>query len=129
MHKKNWLFPTFFNFIALNRLLVLVLIILTSTVCLAQQIAVDTISFVGLKRTRPYLLSRELTFQQGDTILLKDIQDIFAINEKRLQNTGLFVEVRMNVLALDMQEKSSYPNQSQRGSIHLSRTITGIPGQ
>ena len=108
MHKKNWLFPTFFNFIALNRLLVLVLIILTSTVCLAQQIAVDTISFVGLKRTRPYLLSRELTFQQGDTILLKDIQDIFAINEKRLQNTGLFVEVRMNVLALDMQEKKAH---------------------
>lgn len=74
----------------------------------AQEIHIDSITYLGLKRTKSYILDRELTFKAGDTILLKEIQDLFATNESRLLNTGLFVEVKINLLALDLKKKKSH---------------------
>ncbi len=78
---------------------------LWSTILAAQDIEIDTITYTGLKKTRSYILDRELTFRPGDTIHLKDIQELFASNESRLLNTGLFVEAKINLLALDLNKK------------------------
>ena len=77
----------------------------------AQKVRIDSISSSGLKKTKPYLLTRELTFKKGDSIDLKEVQTIFAQNEQRLLNTNLFVEAKINMKSLNLDKK--------RANIHI----------
>src|SRR6187402_1020244 len=44
----------------------------------------------GNRKTKPYIIERELTFKRGDTILLADLIAKFEYARQQLMNTKLF---------------------------------------
>lgn len=71
----------------------------------AQQIAVRSIEFDGLRKTKSYILLRELSFNVGDSLDLGEIAGVFEFNEYRIQNTGLIVEAQINMKNMDLTQK------------------------
>ena len=63
----------------------------------AVAVSISEIRFEGLKRTKSYILYRELPFQIGDRIAMDELIDKIAEGEQRLLNTNLFVSVEGNV--------------------------------
>lgn len=53
----------------------------------------------GNKRTKPYIIQRELPFKAGDSILLTDLVKAFEVARQQLFNTGLFNEVVVSLKA------------------------------
>ena len=47
----------------------------------------------GNRKTKPYIIERELTFKRGDTVLLADLIAKFEYARQQLMNTKLFNEV------------------------------------
>lgn len=68
----------------------------------AQKVALTHIEFLGLKKTKQYILERELTFRTGDSLDLSQVMDFFEDNEKKLLNTGLLTFANLNLINLDM---------------------------
>lgn len=62
---------------------------------------VRRIVFEGNKRTRDIILLRELTFEVGDSIRIRDFPPKFEEAENRLMNTRLFHEAHISVLQFD----------------------------
>lgn len=54
---------------------------------------IGVIYIEGNKRTKPYIIKRELPFDTGDSIYLPDLVSGFEIARRQLFNTGLFNEV------------------------------------
>jgi len=54
---------------------------------------VGDIYIEGNKRTKPYIIARELPFKAGDSIYLPDLVKAFEISRQQLINTSLFNEV------------------------------------
>lgn len=85
----------------------------------AQKVRVEDISIEGLRRTRSYILERELSFKKGDSIDLKDITTLFAFNEKRLLNTNLVVEAKFNITQLDLDGSKVFIGIRAREGLYL----------
>lgn len=47
----------------------------------------------GNKRTKPYIIERELPFRSGDSVYLPELVKGFEISRQQLFNTGLFIDV------------------------------------
>ncbi len=58
-------------------------------------VEVDSISVIGLKKTKKRIVLRELKFQPGDTIYLENLVQTVEESELLLMNTGLFSWVRI----------------------------------
>ncbi len=69
---------------------------------LGQGFVVRSIVLEGNKRTRAPIILRELTFREGDSVLIKNFPEKFEEAENRLMNTRLFHEVHISVLKFDM---------------------------
>src|ERR1043165_8434117 len=54
---------------------------------------VGEIIIEGNKRTKPYIIERELPFKTGDSIYLPELVKAFEISRQQLINTSLFNEV------------------------------------
>lgn len=72
----------------------------------AQKIEIKEIRLEGLKKTRHYILMREIDFHPGDSIELKDIVSRFKTNEKRILNTNLVVSAIFNLIDLNLEKHS-----------------------
>lgn len=59
----------------------------------ASRFIVGNIIIEGNKRTRPYIIERELPFKRGDSLLLPALVEGFEISRRQLMNTTLFNEV------------------------------------
>jgi outer membrane protein assembly factor BamA len=58
----------------------------------------DSVEFVGNKKTRaPYML-REMNIRPGDSVLLSELMPALKTNERLLLNTGLFSAATLNVV-------------------------------
>ena len=57
---------------------------------LSQNRIIKNVNLSGNKQTKDFVIFRELSFQNGDTINLKDWHSIKEQNEENLLNTGLF---------------------------------------
>ncbi len=60
-------------------------------------VIINKITIEGNVKTKSRIITRELTFSVGDTILLQNFSDALETNRKRLASTGLFTLVVMNV--------------------------------
>ncbi len=60
---------------------------------------VGEIIIEGNKRTKPYIITRELPFKPGDSIYLPDLVKAFEISRQQLMNTTLFNEVIVSLKA------------------------------
>ena len=65
-----------------------------------QRVSGKSYSFVvgdimveGNKKTKPYIIERELPFKQGDSINLPDLVKAFEVARQQLMNTALFNDV------------------------------------
>lgn len=60
------------------------------TTIVISEIKVDRIILTGNKKTKPYIIYRELLFSEGDIIRTDTSADIIRRSEENLMNTGLF---------------------------------------
>jgi outer membrane protein assembly factor BamA len=58
----------------------------------------DSVEFVGNKKTRAAYMLREMNFRPGDSILLSELMPALKTNERLLLNMGLFSAVSLNVV-------------------------------
>lgn len=63
-------------------------------------VVIDTVTLEGNRKTKPYLILRELEFAPGDTLPVADLGETLERNRLRLMNTGLFSlsELRLDTL-------------------------------
>jgi len=64
-------------------------------------IIIDQVIFVGNKKTKNYIINRELSFNQGDTIGLADTNKVFSRCRDNVFNTGLFIYVKSEMYTTD----------------------------
>lgn len=77
-------------------LLIFIFFGLISPELLAQDaIAVNSVTIIGLKKTKPHIVLRELDLKKGQTIAPSDTATSFKTNANRVFNTGLFVTVEI----------------------------------
>jgi len=69
----------------------------------AQFVLVDSILYEGNVKTQKYIIRRELSFEEGDSLPTQYLQTILLENRSRILNTGLFKEVEINVKNWDTQ--------------------------
>ena len=74
----------------------LILFNLCSFCSVSQNLIIKNIFIDGLKTTKENTLLRELNFQEGDTINLKDLESIIEENKSNLLNQWLFNFVEFN---------------------------------
>lgn len=67
----------------------------------AQKTYVSSISFSGNTTTKNYIIFRELTFKQGDTIIVEQLTQKFEQSRLNLLNTSLFNFVTINHSFID----------------------------
>ena len=60
---------------------------------LSQLYTVGNIIVTGNRKTKPFIIKRELSFQQGDSLALADLMGRFGLARRQLMNTRLFNEV------------------------------------
>jgi outer membrane protein assembly factor BamA len=59
----------------------------------ASQFIIGNITIEGNKRTKPYIIERELPFKRGDSITLPSLVQGFETSRRQLMNTALFNDV------------------------------------
>ena len=69
----------------------------------SQSVVVISITISGIKRTKPAIVCRELTFAKGDTLLQMDLGPTMERNRNNLLNLGIFNEVVVNVSEWDTE--------------------------
>lgn len=67
----------------------------------AGKICIQNLQVYGTKRTKIYIVYREIQFKKGDSILLADLYKELEQARVQVYNTTLFNEVRFDVKALD----------------------------
>lgn len=60
---------------------------------------VADIAITGNKKTKPYIIEREIPFKQGDYILKKDLEAKLLLAKQQIINTSLFVYVDVYVIS------------------------------
>ncbi len=66
-------------------------------IAISQSVTVTSIHVTGLKRTKEKIVTRELTFSVGDTILQNDLGPTLEKNRNNLLNLGIFNEASVNI--------------------------------
>lgn len=63
-------------------------------------VKIDRIFVKGNKKTKEYIIKRELSLQEGDVIALEDLESILKEDRKKISNTRLFLQVEMTAMPL-----------------------------
>ncbi|MBK9447848.1 MAG: hypothetical protein IPN95_00235 [Bacteroidetes bacterium] len=58
-----------------------------------QRMRVDSIVVTGLKKTKRPVITRQMVFQEGDTIDLQELEALNKVNKDNIYNMGLFTSV------------------------------------
>jgi outer membrane protein assembly factor BamA len=77
-------------------------------------IIIDSISVQGNKKTRTFIIERELNFKQGDTIRHHQLEEIIRKTNNRLFNTALFLEAKLAFIGGDSIHKVCTVNIKER---------------
>lgn len=67
---------------------------------------VNDIEIEGNKRTKTFIIERELDFKIGDTVLTKNLESRLQRTHNRLFNTSLFLETTTQLIATDSTHKT-----------------------
>ncbi|MFC4232285.1 POTRA domain-containing protein [Parasediminibacterium paludis] len=68
----------------------------TTIITSNQYVTVSNIVIKGNKRTKAYIILREMVLHQGDTILLKDLNKKLEQSRNQVYNTALFVDATIS---------------------------------
>jgi outer membrane protein assembly factor BamA len=61
----------------------------------SQELIVSQIVFIGNKRTKEFVIRREMNLNEGDSINVKQLKNILEKNRNRIFNSGLFIDVQL----------------------------------
>lgn len=61
----------------------------------AQTMRVDSIVVSGLKKTKRATVTRQMVFQEGDTIDLSKLEELNKVNKSNIYNMGIFTSVEI----------------------------------
>jgi len=64
-------------------------------------ITISDIIITGCKKTKPYIIGREVPFKKGDYLLYSNLQEKLGLCKQQLMNTTLFVDVDVKPAVLD----------------------------
>jgi outer membrane protein assembly factor BamA len=64
-------------------------------------IIIKQLILIGNKKTKSHIIKRELTFNQGDTIILSDTNAVFTRSRNNVFNTELFIAVTSEIFTTD----------------------------
>ncbi|MEP7236694.1 MAG: POTRA domain-containing protein [Ferruginibacter sp.] len=67
----------------------------------ANKVCVKDLVVTGTKKTKIYIVYREIQFKKGDSILIADLQKELEQARSQVYNTTLFNEVKFELVALD----------------------------
>ena len=56
-------------------------------------VTIGDITITGYKKTKSYIIEREIPFKQGDNLLRSELRDKLVLCRQQLMNTSLFVDV------------------------------------
>ena len=80
-------------------------VILTGTSLLpadsTKKVCVNSLLITGAKRTKIYIVYREIPFKKGDSIVISDLQKELEQARRQVYNTTLFNEVTFTLVAVD----------------------------
>ena len=65
------------------------------------QVKISTIEIIGNKKTRDYIIKRELPYKVGDLLEKNELDSLNIIAQQQLFNTALFLEVNLSSEQLD----------------------------
>lgn len=68
------------------------------------KITVGSISVQGQSKTKTYIITREIIFKVGDTIVYKDLPKILERSKNNIFNTALFNDVKINTIQNPLNE-------------------------
>jgi outer membrane protein assembly factor BamA len=64
-------------------------------------VTISDIVLTGFKKTKPYIIQREVPFKKGDNIFSYELTDKLKLCKQQLMNTALFVDVDVKAVKLD----------------------------
>src|SRR4051812_913377 len=64
-------------------------------------VTISDIVITGYKKTKSYIIDREVPFKKGEFLLYSDLQSKLALCKQQLMNTTLFVDVDVKAIDLD----------------------------
>ncbi len=79
-----------------------------------EKIIIENINIQGNKRTKAWVILRELDIQKGDTIQAKNLDSLVKLNQQRIFNTQLFLDAKIhtitkeNLVTIDIQLKERW---------------------
>lgn len=79
------------------RIAFVLVLISTSHLLSGQILYIDSINYTGNKKTKNYIIRRELDFKVNDSVDMAILTQGFSRNRSRILNTGLFKDVTINI--------------------------------
>ena len=89
---SRWLFAVGFGFLVLPTLASQAQILSDSSTVFIRSIEID-----GNRRTKPFIITRQLTFAQGDTVSSNRLPHEFEISRQNLLNISLFTDASIEI--------------------------------
>jgi outer membrane protein assembly factor BamA len=86
---------TILDLLVLRGVALLLLLACSASPLFSQLVRIDSVSFSGLKKTRPQLLRRVMTLQEGDSIASADLADAMQKDQQNIYNLSLFTVVKV----------------------------------
>jgi outer membrane protein assembly factor BamA len=66
-------------------------------------VVISAIVLNGFKKTKPYIIQREVSFKEGQSIATNELTDKLKLSKQQLMNTSLFVDVDVRAVKIDSQ--------------------------
>ena len=66
-----------------------------------REVEIVDVVLSGFKRTKPYIIQREVPFKKGEHIFSHDLTNKLNLCKQQVMNTSLFVDVDINTIKLD----------------------------
>lgn len=68
---------------------------------ISATVVVSEVVLTGFKKTKPYIIQREVPFKKGETVPSSELTDKLKLCKQQLMNTSLFVDVSVQVIKID----------------------------
>jgi len=67
-------------------------------------VVISDIIITGFKKTKPYIIQREIPFKKGENVSRSDLSSKLSLCKQQLMNTALFVDADVKAVALDSND-------------------------
>lgn len=80
----------------------------------SKKVCIKDLLVIGTKKTKVYIVYREMQFKKGDSIIVAQLQKELAQARQQVYNTTLFNEVKLDMIVIDEHNISITVNVKER---------------